>query len=52
MMSNYLFVSCMLYSMVYESISHSTDMTQTSYIQRPMYDPTETETKGIFGSKF
>ena len=32
--------------------SHSTDMTQTSYIQHPVYDCTETETKGIFGSKF
>ena len=29
-------------------------MTQPSYIQRPvyMYDSTETETEGIFGSKF
>ena len=35
-----------------KSISYSTDMTQLSYIQYPVYDCTETETKGIFDSKF
>ena len=34
---NCRFISCKVESMGLESISHTTDMTQTSYIQRPMY---------------
>ena len=35
--SNFTFISCKGEFMGLEKISHTTDMTQTSYIQRPMY---------------
>ena len=34
---NCSFISCKVEFMVLESISHTTNMTQTSYIQHPMY---------------